>query len=193
MGSNPNVLTGSPVGLNQKEPAEGRKMILFPPLFAGQKYSWNQKSLGNQPVSSIQSCWIDLTNLVYDPLAVPFGASFLLQVGAPNQSGFALRLNQPKVNLTSAGAVSSFVNGAAPGDGEPQGFYLLPSQVPFEMLITVGSGTLIPQPSGTNYAKIILFNYNVFLTGIFDAAEQVKNAVKHFTGGKKLNTGAAKS
>lgn len=166
------ALQGNVFGTNQTEPPEGRKMIVLPPLYfvTGEEiYSFNQVSLGNQKISSIASMWLDSSNLNVYIGGPPAINRVLVNVGSKNPGV------RPAANLFAYQNIVIRQDGIIDLTGYPQGmlpaykrtqrYYLLPTQHPFQMEVSMdGSGMATPQPPPGNYVTIVLFNYNVFET-----------------------------
>lgn len=165
--------------VDDDEPKEGRKIISFtPPLnfvTGNEQFSWNSKALGNQPLTSIQSAWIDGSNLV--PLVPGTSFDLFITMAGRKLSFVFPAFSSPNVTLVS------WV-----GQQRPQGFHLTPSALPFEMDIS-----LSPAAAASGLLIVNLYNFNVFALGIKHAKDVVKWLDRQNKKGSHINTGAVKS
>jgi hypothetical protein len=176
-------------GLNSiadDEPKEGRKVIKFQPnmgfVTGLEIFNWNSKALGNQPLTSIQSMWVDASNVIStvagaQRVLITLGETFGDIANNKAGPGRVLALEIP------GNATNQIPNiGASPR----QGFFLVPSSLPFE--IQIGCTLNAQGP-----IDVQLYNFNVFALGVKHAKDVIKWLDRHNPNKSHINTGAAKS
>ena len=179
-------LTAGLTSIADDEPKEGRKVIKFRPnmnfVTGLEVYHWSSQSLGNQPITSIQSMWVDASNVIAGAAA----AQRVLIALGETIADTANNIPGPGRLLTieiPGNATNPIPNiGASPR----QGFFLVPSPMPFVIEIGCTLNALGP-------LDVQLYNFNVFALGVKHAKDVIK-WLDHKAGKEKhLNTGAAKS
>lgn len=179
-------LTAGLTSIADDEPKEGRKVIKFRPnmnfVTGLEIYGWSSQSLGNQPLTSIQSIWIDASNVIS---TVAGGQRVLINLGQT--------LDSTAGNVSGPGRLLTFEipgNATNPipniGPSPRQGFFLVPSSMPFLIQI---SCTLNAQGP----IDVQLYNFNVFALGIKHAKDVIKWLDKQSGKEGRINTGAVKS
>lgn len=169
--------------IDDDEPKEGRKVIKFTPNmnFTGtQIYGWNSKSLGNQPLTSIQSMWVDASNVVS---TVAGAQRVLISLGET--------LDQTANNIPGPGrqlVIEIPGNATSPipniGPSPRQGFHLVPASLPFIIQISASLNASGP-------IDVQLYNFNVFALGVKHARDVIKWLDRH-TSKSHINTAGAK-
>jgi len=175
MGSQVIQLRPGLTGIADDEPKEGRKVISFQPLvFATglEIYEFNSQQLGNQPLSSVQSCYIDAQDV---SSTVAGAQSLIVTVGSPqNSNQFA---GGRQILLSIPGNATN----PAPniGPNPLQGFFLLPAAMPFDIKVSCSINLV-----GT--VNLFLYNFNVFFLGQKYAKDLMKSLQKnsHINAGK---------
>lgn len=153
--------------VDDDEPKEGRKVIKFTPNMNFQTgveiYNWNSKSLGNQPLTSIQSMWVDASNVISTAVGaqrVLIALGETIDETANNRPG-AGRLLTIEIPGNATNAIPNI--GASPR----QGFFLVPSSMPFVIQIACTLNAQGP-------IDVQLYNFNVFALGVKHAKDVIK-------------------
>lgn len=140
-------------------------------------YGWSSLSLGNQPLTSIQSIWVDASNVIS---TVAGGQRVLIALGET--------IDQTANNIPGPGRLLTIEipgNAATPnpniGPSPRQGFFLVPSSMPFVIQIGCTLNAVGP-------IDVQLYNFNVFALGIKHAKDVIKWLDKK---SGHINTGAA--
>lgn len=178
-------LTAGLNAIDDNEPKEGRKVIKFTPNMNFQTgleiYGWNSKALGNQPLTSIQSMWVDASNVVSTAAG---GQRVLITLGetidqtANNKPGPGRQL----VIEIPGNATNPIPN---IGPSPRQGFFLVPSALPFVIQIACTLNAQGP-------IDVQLYNFNVFALGVKHAKDVLKWLDQH-TKKSRINTAAEKA
>lgn len=177
-------LTAGLTSIADDEPKEGRKVIKFRPNMNFQTgleiYGWSSQSLGNQPLTSIQSMWVDVSNVIS---TVAAAQRVLISLGET--------IADTAGNVPGPGRLLTFEipgNATNPipniGPSPRQGFFLVPAAMPFVIQIAC---TL----SAQGPIDVQLYNFNVFALGVKHAKDVIKWLDKK-AGKGHINAGAAK-
>lgn len=146
-------------------------------------YSWSSQSLGNQPLTSIQSMWVDASNVITGAVG---GQRVLINLGQTlDQAGSGQAGGGRQVVIEIPGSSQPNTNPNI-GPSPRQGFFLVPASMPFIIQI---SCTL----NATGPIDVQLYNFNVFALGIKHAKDVIKWLDKQSGKEGRINTGAVKS